>query len=159
MSALPVIHLSRQLLHPPTVDAVPGVTVRTFAGEQDVDIWLELRTRAFAGEKPAVRPWTRADFATEFLDKPWWSPERMWFAETERVIGSVGLALRGRGPAAVPVVHWLMVLPECRRLGIGRLLVSTAEAFCWQTGDRDISLETHAGWSAALAFYRAMGYR
>lgn len=159
MSAMPVLHLSRQLLHPPKVGSVPGVAVRTFAGDNDIDTWLQLRERAFAGQKPGVRSWARADFAAEFLNKPWWLPERMWFAETEGAVGSIALAFRGRELLAVPVVHWLMVLPEWRRHGIGRLLLSTVESAAWQAGHRQISLETHAGWSAALAFYRAMGYR
>lgn len=158
MSASPIIHLSRRLLQPPSVDHVPGVAVRTFAGKNDIDTWLRLRERAFAGEKPAVRSWTRADFVAEFLNKPWWLPERIWFAETDEAVGSIAMAFRGRESAAVPVIHWLMVIPEWRRRGIGRLLLSTVEAATWQAGHRHISLETHAGWSAAVAFYGVMGY-
>ena len=137
---------------------IPGVVVRTFAGESDIDRWLELRDRAFAEQSPGVRLWTRADFTVEFLDKPWWSPERMWFAEANDVVGSVALAVRGHQAAATPVVHWLMVSPEWRRRGVGELLVNTLEAACWNAGYRRVALETHTGWLAAEAFYRALGY-
>jgi GNAT superfamily N-acetyltransferase len=154
----PIVHLSRRLSHEQTVGSLSGIAVRTFAGEPDISVWLELRTMAFSGETPTVRPWTRTDFAAEFLKRPWWSPERMWFAVADKIVGSVALALRGHEQAAVPVIHWLMVAPECRRRGIGRMLMATAESACWQAGYRRISLETHTGWAAATEFYRVMGY-
>jgi GNAT superfamily N-acetyltransferase len=141
------------------VASVPGVSVRTFGGDHDIDVWLGLRERAFAAETPAVRPWSRADFAAEFLDKWWWSAERMWFAEADGVIGSVTLGVRGRSPAATSVVHWLMVVPEWRRRGVGRLLVTCLERACWEQGERRTALESHTGWAVATAFYRSLGYR
>jgi GNAT superfamily N-acetyltransferase len=153
-----VLHLSRRLVEGPTVTKVSGVAVRTFTGEDDISRWLALRAKAFVDQTPVVRPWTQADFKAEFLDKPWWSPERMWFAEADDAIGSVTLAMRGHQAAATPVVHWLMVLSEWRRRGVGKLLMRTLETACWRAGYRHISLETHAGWSAAEAFYRALGY-
>jgi GNAT superfamily N-acetyltransferase len=158
MPNLPVLHLSRRLLCPPMVRSIPGVVVRSFAGGDDIDAWLDLQGRSFSAQTPAVRTWTRADFEAEFLHKPWWSPDRMWFADAEGVAGSVTLALRGREPNAQPVVHWLMVAPECRRRGLGRCLMATLEAACWHAGHREISLETHVGWRAADAFYHAVGY-
>lgn len=138
---------------------VPDVSVRTFSGERDIEAWLELRRRAFANERPAVRPWSGAAFSAEFLDKPWWSHERLWFAEAAgQAIGSVTLAMRGDGASTTPVVHWLMVVPEWRRRGVGRLLITTLEAASWEAGYRQIALETHANWTAAAAFYRALGY-
>ena len=41
-------------------------------GEPEIDIWLEMRTRAFADQQPSVRPWNRSSFEAEFLAKPWW---------------------------------------------------------------------------------------
>lgn len=153
-----IVHLSRSLSEPPEIAHLPGVTLRTFAGESDIDRWLGLRARAFADQTPAVRPWTRADFAAEFLAKPWWSSDRMWFAEAAGTIGSVTLAMRGRPPDELPVIHWLMVAPESRRRGIGRLLIRMLEAACWQAGYRQVGLETHADWTEANSFYLAIGY-
>lgn len=153
-----VLHLRRRLLQEPIIPVIDGVSVRTYAGESDIDRWLGLRAKSFAEQSPMVRPWSRADFEVEILAKPWWSPEWMWFAESDGVIGSVMMAQRGRGMAAVPVVHWLMVLPDWRRAGVGKLLIATLESACWNAGYRRIALETHAGWSAAEWFYRALGY-
>jgi hypothetical protein len=36
--------------------------------------------------------------------------------------------------------------------------MATLEAACWQAGYREIFVETHVGWTAAEAFYRAMEY-
>lgn len=132
--------------------------MRTFAGDSDIGLWLELRARCFADQTPAVRPWTHDDFAAEFLAKPWWSPERMWFAEARDAIGSITWAMRGRRPNELPVIHWLMVAPPWRRRGVGRLLMRTLEAACWQAGHRQIGLETHAGWKQANSFYETLGY-
>ncbi len=153
-----IVHLSRSLTEPPLPINVPGVTLRTFSGESDIGRWLALRAKAFADQTPAVRLWTQADFAAEFLVKPWWSPERMWFAEADGTIGSVTWAMRGRQVYDSPVIHWLMVEPEWRRRGVGRLMIHTLEAACWQAGYRQIGLETHAKWADANAFYEALGY-
>ena len=101
----------------------------------------------------------------------------MWFAEhlpadgtAPHVIGSVTLAIRSylptvpnldpaQPPAGKGVVHWLAVLPQQRRQGIGRLLMATLEAAAWDAGFRQVSLETHAAWGEAVEFYDALGYR
>lgn len=155
----PVLHLSRRLYEAPTVPTLPGISIRTFGGKDDIGVWLELRARAFADQKPEVRMWTEIDFAAEFLAKSWWSPERLWFAEAgSQAIGSVALAIRSQGETAKPVIHWLLVLPEWRRKGVGRLLISTLETACWHAGYRQVALETHVGWTAAEKFYRSFGY-
>jgi hypothetical protein len=37
--------------------------------------------------------------------------------------------------------------------------MSVLEARAWELGYREVCLETHAGWEAAVRLYRAMGYR
>jgi GNAT superfamily N-acetyltransferase len=166
--ASPVLHLSRSLTDEPAVRECEGVVLRCFADERDIAAWLALRERAFADQRPPVGKWTAADFEREFLDQSWWRPDRMWLAHEVRdnevrdngqpCVGSVTLALRKRPAGLRPAIHWLMVDPAHRRCGIGRLLVAAAESAAWHDGFRDVHLETHAGWTAALALYRAMGY-
>jgi GNAT superfamily N-acetyltransferase len=143
---------------------LPGVRLRQFAGLGDIDAWLELRRRSFESEPVSVRPWARTDFQAEFLDKSWWSPERLWFAEFEaetnghalaQPVGTIALAQRG----TLSVIHWLCVLPEFRRRGIGRLLMAALETRCWDAGEREVGLETHSQWNAAVKFYTALGYK
>ncbi|HEX7446062.1 MAG TPA: GNAT family N-acetyltransferase [Pirellulales bacterium] len=174
-----VFHLVRKLDERPSLTPIAGVSLRNFAGPQDIDAWLQIRRRAFQDETLSVRDWMAQDFAAEMTSKPWWSPKHLWFAETalpdadsRHAVGAVALAMRKaqRAPAerppdggvqndcGVPVVHWLMVLPEWRRRGVGRLLLAALETACWDAGYRQIALETHTAWWAAAAFYRSMGY-
>lgn len=161
---LEIFHLCHRLRDKPSVDLPDGIRWRTYVGPADVRVWLELRERAFAGARASVRPWDEADFEQEFLAKPWWRPEHLWFAEargsrgTWSPVGTVALALRGAGNAARPVVHWLAVLPAWRRRGVGRLLMSVLEARAWELGYREVWLETHAAWEEAVRLYRALGY-
>jgi GNAT superfamily N-acetyltransferase len=156
-----VLHFRRQLFRPPDVADVPGISVRNIAISDDVAAWLALRDRAMADQIPRVRPWSESDFFSEMQSKPWWRPERMWLAfaaETACPIGAVTLALREGSISTIPVVHWLLVDPAWRRRGIGRLLMFHLELAAWNDGWRQIELETHAGWSAAVAFYQSIGY-
>ena len=161
-----IAQLTRRLVERPAVPELDGVTVRNFAGGDDVETWLELRHRAFARERLGVRRWDAADFEREFLAKSWWNPEHMWLAEAKGMlasapspVGTVTLALRGSGDEAKPAVHWLAVLPRWRRRGIARLLLANLEAVCWDLGYRQVWLETHTAWSAAMRFYDRQGYR
>ncbi|HUY35436.1 MAG TPA: GNAT family N-acetyltransferase [Pirellulales bacterium] len=158
-----ILHLVKTLERRPLPPLLSGARLRQFGGPDDAEVWLNLRQRSFAGEAVGVRPWTRADFEAEFLARSWWSPERLWFAETERETGgqvcfqstgTIALAQRGE----LPVIHWLCVSPDCRRRGIGRLLMAALETRCWDAGRRVVGLETHAQWSAAVKFYTALGY-
>jgi GNAT superfamily N-acetyltransferase len=154
-----VLEMTRTLNERPKATAVDSVRLRTFDKADDATAWLELRQRAFARESLAVRAWSAAEFQTEFLGKPWWNPATMWFAESDRIIGSVTLARRESSTSSKPVVHWLMVDPRWRRHGIARLLLTALETAVWDAGQRQIWLETHSAWTKAEQFYRAMGYR
>lgn len=162
-----VVQMFCHLTQPPVPLAVPGINLRAFRNHDDTLAWLNLRDRAFARERLGVRSWTIADFAAEFLHKPWWSPDRMWLAEAATpeqgahpsLVGAVALAERCGRDEARPVVHWLMVHPAWRRRGIARALMSALHADCWQQKRATIWLETHADWGAARRFYESIGYR
>lgn len=153
-----VLHMSRRLSTPPTAGVAEGMTIRTFT-PGDVAGWRSLRTRAFAAETPAVRPWTEADFAREMTSKPWWRDEHTWLATPDdapaKLIGAVTLALR----KDMPIVHWLMVDPAWRSRGIGAMLIHRVEQAVWKHGERKIRLETHKNWQFAVALYTKLGYR
>jgi GNAT superfamily N-acetyltransferase len=155
-----VIHFRRQLDRPPAAVDVPDICVRNMKVPEDLASWLELRERAMADQSPGVRPWNEHDFRTEFVSKPWWRPTHSWvaIADASQVVGSVTLAMRDGSTRTVSVVHWLLVDPAWRRRGIARLLMQYLEQAAWHEGWREIELETHAGWVAAVAFYQSMGY-
>ncbi len=159
-----VLQLRRELTSPPTVPVVPGVRVRTYRGESDINHWLKIRRRAFLEETPKPRDWSKEDFQREFLIKPWWNSGRQWYAEVEAVadkpteaVGTITLADRGFGEKTKPAVHWLAVVPEHRRRGIARLLLATLELACWKADRREVWLETHANWTG-VSFYEDVGF-
>jgi GNAT superfamily N-acetyltransferase len=156
-----VLHFRRQLVGPPVALDVPGVAVRNIVIPDDVSGWLALRDRAMAGQKPLVRPWTESLFHSEMLAKSWWRQDRTWLAICNRdqsLAGAVTLAMREGATRSVPVVHWLLVDPAWQRRGVGRLLMAQLERSAWDAGQRQIELETHSGWAAAVAFYQSIGY-
>lgn len=159
-----ILQLYKQLVERPEPCHPAAMTVRHWH-DGDVAAWLALRDAAFTGQSPGVRPWTADDLAREVTSQPWWRPERMWLAEAEaadvamQLAGSLIVSQRGRGELKRPALHWLMVLPAMRRRGIGGCLLAHAEAACWDAGQREIVLETHAGWREATRFYERQGYR
>lgn len=161
----PILHFRKELSAPPVAKCASSVAIRTIQTPGDVPAWLLLRDRAISGLSPLPRPWTAAGFQSEMLAKPWWRADRCWIAEATKspqtpptVIGSVTLVERAGEQSRVPVAHWLLVDPNWRRCGVGQLLMSYLEQAAWNVGDRELQLETHAGWSAAVAFYQSIGY-
>lgn len=160
-----VLHFRKELTAPPVTAVVPGFHVRQLQVPDDIPAWLQLRDRAMAGEWPAARPWSATDFQAEIGSKSWWRPDRSWVAIPDDALpkpvsfcGAVTLALREGATQTVPVVHWLLVDPAFRRRGVARMLMSHLERTAWDDGWREVQLETHAGWSAAVAFYQSIGY-
>lgn len=173
--SMPILRLMRVLTQrPDPFGGVPGsigrFTCRNYEGPQDIAAWLRVRREALAQLPPSGREWTAADFHREFLQQPWWAPQRMWFALPVAVgeqsppaplaepMGTVCLAVRETGGVPRAAIGWLLVRPAWQRRGVGRLLLTVAEQAAWDAGARQVYLETHAAWQAAVAFYRQAGY-
>jgi len=155
-----VIHFRKQLVAPPVAVIAPGFAVRHIVVPDDVASWLALRGRAMVDEIPRIRSWSERDFRVEMTSKSWWTPGCTWMAtaDDKSVVGAVTLAMRAGETGTIPVVHWLLVDPAFRRLGVGRLLMSYLERAAWDAGWREVQLETHSGWTSAVAFYHSIGY-
>ena len=157
-----ILHFRRQLSGPPDIAEVPGIWVRNFSVPDDIANWLALRDRAMAEQIPRVRSWSKSDFELEMSSKSWWSANRSWVAmranRADSAVGAVTLALREGVASTIPVVHWLLVDPADHRRGIGKFLLSHLELAAWNDGWREIELETHANWTAAVRFYQSIGY-
>jgi ribosomal protein S18 acetylase RimI-like enzyme len=159
-----ILQLTRKLAERPTAPVLADVRLRHYEGPADIGVWLDLRRRAFARQKAGVGDWDASDFEREFLQKSWWHSDAMWFAETRSsllpaaAVGTVTLARRGDLPEGKPVVHWLAVLPSFRRRRIGRLLMGALEEAVWDSGGRQVWLETHSEWDEATRLYEALGY-
>jgi len=160
--------LKKEMFQLPLPCLLNGVHLQTFSqtnssDEESAVRWLDLRRRAFARQSVGVRDWSVEEFRGEMMEKGWWSPEHLWFAESDEsesneLLGAICLAIRGSGEAAVPVVHWLMVDPRHRRKGIATALLRQLELRSWELGYREILLETHSRWKAAGEFYRKQGF-
>ena len=126
-----ILRLSKRLTARPQATLPPSTTVRTFIGPEDVEAWLRLHRAALSGLTAAGPIWTAVRFEREFLDKPDWSPEHLWFAVRESPtpsgdvtavaspLGTIALGCDGRPPHDCATIRWLMVAPEARRRGIG----------------------------------------
>lgn len=135
--------------------------MRTYQGQGDIAGWLALRNRVFLPAGGGGRPWDERDFAREFLAKPWWRPEWLWFAEAgepAEVVGVVGMGLAARSQQTAATVQWLAVTPERRREGVARRLMEALETAAWEIGCSKVTAETLAAWDAAAHFYRSRGY-
>ena len=74
------------------------------------------------------------------------------------IVGSI--AIDGHGdPAEGARLRFFLVDESRQRLGIGRLLVGEALAFCERAGHRRVFLWTFAGLDAARALYERNGFR
>jgi GNAT superfamily N-acetyltransferase len=180
-----IVRFEKTLTEPPRIPQARLLGLANFSGSRDIDDWLEIRDEAFHDLTRAGRPWTRDDFAREFIAQPWWTPERMWLVrsvESEGAVGTVTLASpMATHPERVPVsqtggqqsagvagrsrtstdgvIKWLAVKPAWQRRGVGRLLVTVAEQRAWSLGYRRLRLETLQEWAGAVEFYKALGYR
>ena len=141
-----------------------GFQIRNYQKLEDCDSWRALHQLIFAAGKG--RKWTVARFRQEFLDRRWWSPDRMWIAEenyrihaNRRIVGTVCLAERPNGGNLQFLVAWLMVHPFCRRRGIGGCLLRKLEAKCQAMGHEQVYLETLESWPEAMGLYTSLGYQ
>jgi GNAT superfamily N-acetyltransferase len=159
-----VVVLRKCLLVEPQPMQIPGVRALPMRLPEDAGDWLALRDLAFAGQLPSVGTWTLEDVNRELCEgcsdtmrRPTWLA-RSANARSRGPIGAISLS-----PPAVKRksagVHWLMVDPNHRRQGIGSLLLNEAERYCWERDWRELRLETHGGWRAALAFYKKHGFQ
>lgn len=65
----------------------------------------------------------------------------------------------GRGSTGVRCsISWLVVHPEFRRQGLGRLLVERACGHAWAQAAGAVWVECRSDWATAVAFWTAVGF-
>ena len=72
--------------------------------------------------------------------------------------GLVTLVTSGATPRLRQSISWLLVDPAARRRGIGRLLVEQALRHAWARAADRVWVESRSDWTAAIAFWRALGF-
>lgn len=84
----------------------------------------------------------------------------VWLARVEgEPAGLAAAVTAGREPAARHSLAWLLVSPALRRRGVGTALVAAVLDAARARGAEDVWLETHGDWTAAAAFWQAVGFR
>jgi len=82
---------------------------------------------------------------------------RLWIAEQEgRIVGCVAIAAVSQREAQL---RWYLVVPEYRRHGLGRRLLTEAIGFSRQQGYETVFLWTVSSLTAAARQYCAAGFR
>ncbi len=141
-----------------------GVVIRPYR-DDDAPAVMELfarvnRTLAPAGMEQAFEAYIALALTEEIrrISDYYSGPGRAFHVAEEagRVIGTYGLE-----PAAADALELrsIYVAPEARRRGIARALLTHAEQSCVVLGFARLVLSTASIQTAALALYRAAGYR
>jgi GNAT superfamily N-acetyltransferase len=93
-----------------------------------------------------------AEFAKSHTDR-----ERIWIVEQDGLIaGSVAIVEVSREQAQL---RWLLLHPELRGQGIGRILVEEAVSFCRARGYSSVFLWTVSTLAPAANLYKSAGFR
>ncbi len=146
---------------PPAPDPPPGVHLRPFRSPKDMEAWIALDARAFAGHWGSGSL-TREDIVA-LLQRPDFDPEGLWFAEIDgKLVGQAIARYNTRGPKVrgIPLgrIDDVAVLPAYRGRGIGRALVLAAMGYLWRRGCRIIELTVDAENVHARRLYEALGF-
>jgi len=101
-----------------------------------------------------VRPWNDPQKDIQRKLKVW--PEGFRVAEADgRIVGTIMVGYEGhRG-----WINYLAVSPNCRKRGLGRQLMNEAERLLKARGCPKINLQVRVTNSAAVAFYKRLGFR
>ncbi len=82
---------------------------------------------------------------------------RIWLAERSGIlVGCAAIVLRENG---VGQLRWIVVAPNERGNGLGRVLVARALAYCRDQGCRSVHLETTDGLPVSEKMYEKLGFR
>jgi ribosomal protein S18 acetylase RimI-like enzyme len=129
---------------------------------------------SFGGEQPphspAIRPATPIDadkivalWQACDLTRPWNDPHRDFALAVAGSRSTVLLTENGAGSVMVGFdghrgwIYYLAVATDARRRGLGRALMSAAEAWLREQGAPKLQLMVREGNADALAFYAALG--
>jgi N-acetylglutamate synthase-like GNAT family acetyltransferase len=83
--------------------------------------------------------------------------EQIWLVEKEGTLaGSIAIVQAAQDVAQL---RWLLLHPDLRGSGLGRILVEDAISFCRKNGYRAIYLWTECKLIAAANLYRATGFQ
>jgi ribosomal protein S18 acetylase RimI-like enzyme len=121
----------------------------------DAEAWVEIHRQADPYNDASA-----ALFRREFGDdhRPELPARQCYAVDADgKPVGTI-TAWFGAAETDLGRVHWLAVLPACRRQGIGRALLTTACRRLRQLGHRRAYLRTSTARLAAIRLYRQFGF-
>jgi N-acetylglutamate synthase-like GNAT family acetyltransferase len=93
-----------------------------------------------------------AEFAKSHSDR-----ERIWIVEKDdKVAGSIAIVEASKEEAQL---RWLLLAPDLRGRGVGRMLVEEAIGFCREKGYSKVFLWTVSRLKEAAELYRSAGFK
>lgn len=134
------------------------VRLRSEWRPQDVDLVVDLHARGYAGEGPrfavGFKDYVRKTVEEADLADPA-RASRVWFAERDgETLGCAAMIDRGtRGQ-----LRWVVLVPEARGLGLGKLLFEAAMSHAAAQGWPEVYLETTDGLGPSMQLYLANGF-
>uniref|UniRef100_A0A3Q3VUB2 N-acetyltransferase domain-containing protein n=1 Tax=Mola mola TaxID=94237 RepID=A0A3Q3VUB2_MOLML len=86
-----------------------------------------------------------------------------WVAEAEvdrrpRIIGMVAVLVKHSGKERQGEMFRMVILPLCRRMGLGFRMTQTVIDFCKERGFSELVLATTSSHTSAVAMYKKMGF-
>jgi mycothiol synthase len=153
-----LLHLHRHVAEAPAAAAVAGALVRGFRLGRDESRWLALNNRIFAGH-PENGSWTPADLEAR-IAQPWFNADDLLMLEVYGApAGFCWLKIEDRrGEGLVGEIYVVGTAPECRGMGLGRMLVAEALRRLREREARIAAIYVDEANHAAVSLYEDAGF-
>ena len=153
------MNVLRYLLHAPGSDHTIGqVHIRTDLRPGDIGEMIRLHGQLYAREYQygiAFEQYVLETFQ-ECMQSYQPEKDRIWQAYCNgELAGMIAILSRGRGRAQL---RWFLVRPDLRGLGLGKVLINQAMAFCRQRKFREVYLLTTHQQDKAARLYMKAGF-
>jgi len=117
--------------------------------------WIEIVRKAFGD---FVSDWSAERFVERYASSPLFKEDGFFFIRHgERYVATV-FAWQDESDTCVGRLHWLAVLPEYQRCGLGTALTLCVLMFHKDQGKMSVSLITEVYRNAAIKLYKDIGF-
>ncbi len=153
-----LLHLHRHISEAVAPSAITGTRTREFRVGADDARWLALNNRIFAGH-PENGSWTLEDLRAR-LAQPWFNAEDVLMLEVHGALaGFCWLKIEDRrDEGLVGEIYVIGTAPECRGLGLGRMLVAQALLRLRERDARIAAIYVDEANVAAVSLYEDAGF-
>jgi N-acetyltransferase len=144
----------------PQPRAVPGVVVRPPRDERDLRTFHRVKNSAFSSEEAGKQEDGFATWLRWWKTDPGVDPAQCALLEADgAAVGFANITDRMLDSRQAAYVRQIGVVPEARRRGLGRLLLSSVMHEAQRRGRTAMVLTVDAANAPALALYRRLGWQ